>query len=220
MTRGFFITGTDTGAGKTYATCCLLHAFSARGLRALGMKPVASGSELQNGEFRNEDALLLQAASTIDVPYALINPYALREPTAPEIAARLDGATIALSAIQSAYAELAAQADIVLVEGVGGWLAPITEQIDQADIPRTLDLSVILVVGLKLGCLNHARLSVEAIRSRGFQLAGWLCSDVDPNLRFSEDYFAALERVMDAPLIGRIGHAHQQPELNISALFA
>jgi dethiobiotin synthetase len=218
MKQAFFITGTDTGAGKTYASCCLLRAFQQKGLRAVGMKPVASGSELHEGQWRNEDALNLQAASNVEAPYLWINPYALREPTAPEIAARLDDVRVELSVIEAAYQKLSEAADVVLVEGVGGWLAPITEQIDQPDIPSALNLPVVLVVGLKLGCLSHARLSVEAIRSRGFQLRGWICNEVDADLRFNEDYFLALQRVMDAPFIGRIQYGSDNPVFDLEGL--
>lgn len=215
---GIFITGTDTGIGKTWCTAALLRALNASGQRALGMKPVASGCESTAQGLRNEDALALQAAGAFTADYADINPFALREPTAPEIAARLDGVDISLAPIQAAYQRLAVQADIVLVEGVGGWLAPVTERMDQADIARALSLDVVLVVGLRLGCLNHARLSVEAIRARGFRLRGWIANEVDPEMGWREEYFSALCRVMDAPLIGRVGFRQTQAVFDLSAL--
>jgi dethiobiotin synthetase len=204
---GYFITGTDTGAGKTFATCALLRATQAGGRRALGMKPVASGCHWTERGWRNEDALALLAHGSAAVDYALVNPYALPAATAPEIAASLAGTEIELAPILAAHAALAKQADLVFVEGVGGWLAPLSATLDQPALARTLGLPVILVVGLRLGCLNHARLSTRAILADGFALAGWIASDVDPTLEFSGEYFEALRRVLPVPLLGRLPHA-------------
>lgn len=206
MTPAFFVTGTDTGAGKTFASTVLLHALRRQGLRAVGMKPVASGSEETPEGLRNEDALALQVASDPRPDYALVNPWALREPTAPEIAARLDGVTVTLPPIREAFEALKANADVVLVEGVGGFLAPIRDDFDQCELPRALGLPVLLVVGLKLGCINHARMTVEAIMARGFPLLGWLASDVEPAMLFPDDYFEALKAALPAPCLGRLPH--------------
>lgn len=207
MTRAFFVTGTDTGAGKTFTSTVLLHALRQRGLRAVGMKPVASGSEPTPEGLRNEDALALRAASDPSPLYALVNPFALREPTAPEIAARLDGVQVELPPIAAAFAQLAAQADVVLVEGVGGFLAPIREGLDQCELPRALGLPVLLVVGLKLGCINHARLTLEAVQARGFPVLGWIASEVEPTMLFPDDYFEALKAALPVPCLGRLPHA-------------
>lgn len=207
MSTAFFVTGTDTGAGKTFTSTVLLHALRQRGLRAVGMKPVASGSEATPEGLRNEDALALQAGSDPRPDYALVNPWALREPTAPEIAARLDGVVVTMPPIVSAFEALTAQADVVLVEGVGGFLAPVNAELDQCELPRALGLPVLLVVGLKLGCINHARLSVEAICSRGFALLGWIASDVEPTMLFPDDYFDALKAALPVPCFGRLPHA-------------
>jgi dethiobiotin synthetase len=207
MTTAFFVTGTDTGAGKTFASTVLLHAFRQRGLRAVGMKPIASGSEATPEGLRNEDALALQAASEPRPDYALVNPWALREPTAPEIAARLDGVEVTLPPIEAAFAALKAQADVVLVEGVGGFLAPVNACIDQCDLPRVLGLPVLVVVGLKLGCINHARMTLEAVMARGFEVLGWVASDVEPTMLFPDDYFEALKIALPAPCLGRLPHA-------------
>src|SRR5690606_19040183 len=162
VARGVLVTGTDTGAGKTVASVALLHALRARGLRASGMKPVASGCAATPDGLRNEDALALQAASDPVPDYADLNPFALPEPLAPELAARDAGVDMALPAILQAHARIAARADVVVVEGVGGWMAPLAAGLMQADLVRALDLPVVLVVGLRLGCLNHAALAARA----------------------------------------------------------
>jgi dethiobiotin synthetase len=203
---GYFITGTDTGAGKTFATCALLQAARAAGKRALGMTPVASGCQWTEHGWRNDDALALLAHGSAAVDYARVNPYALPAATAPEIAAALAGVEIELAPILAAHASLSAQADLVFVEGVGGWLAPLSATLDQPALARALGLPVILVVGLRLGCLNHARLSTRAIVADGFVLAGWIAVDVDPALEFAGEYFEALRRVLPAPLLGRLPH--------------
>ena len=154
-----YVTGTDTGIGKTLASCALLHALRGHGLRAVGMKPVASGCERVDGEWKNADALALQAAGGAGIAYADINPFALEHPLAPELAAREAGVEVALEPILAAHARLAQQADALIVEGVGGWAAPLSATLMQADLVRALQLPVLLVVGLRLGCLNHALLA-------------------------------------------------------------
>jgi dethiobiotin synthetase len=204
---GYYITGTDTGAGKTFATCALLLAARASGRTALGMKPVASGCTWTEAGWRNDDALALLAHGSHAPDYADANPYALPAATAPEIAAALAGVEVELAPILAAHRRLAAQADVVLVEGVGGWLAPLSATLDQPALARALGLPVILVVGLRLGCLNHARLSALAIRADGATLAGWIACDTDPTLEFAGEYFEALQRVLPAPLLGRLPQA-------------
>lgn len=202
---GVFVTGTDTGAGKTTASVALLHALRARGLRAVGMKPLASGCERDDdGRWRNEDALALQAASDPRPAYDDVNPFALPLPVAPEFAAREAGIEVSMEPILAAHARLAARADFVLVEGVGGWLAPLAATLDQVDLVRALDLPVVLVVGLRLGCLNHARLSVRAIEADGVRLAGWIASEVDPRMDRRDDNFEALRARLPAPCLGRL----------------
>jgi dethiobiotin synthetase len=203
---GYYLTGTDTGAGKTFATCALLQAARAAGGTALGMKPVASGCTWTEAGWRNDDALALLAHGSQPLDYAQVNPYALPAATAPEIAAALAGVEIELAPILAAYAGLSARAGTVLVEGVGGWLAPLSATLDQPVLARALGLPVILVVGLRLGCLNHARLTARAIRADGCALAGWIASDVDPDLEYAGEYFEALQRVLPAPLLGRLPH--------------
>lgn len=195
----YFITGTDTGAGKTFASVALLHALRAGGARAVGMKPVASGCEATADGLRNEDALALQAASDPRPAYALVNPYALPEPTAPQIAAERAGVHVRLGPMLDAYRALQAMSDQVVVEGVGGWLAPMADDLEQADLARALDLPVILVVGLKLGCLNHARLSARAIQADGCRLHGWIGSNVEG---LEPRYIELVARAMPVPCLG------------------
>lgn len=204
--QSFFVTGTDTGAGKTFASTTLLHALRGRGRRAIGMKPVASGCERTADGWRNEDALALLAASEPRPAYADLNPYALPEPLAPEIAAREAGVTLALPPIVAAYERLRAQADVVVVEGVGGWAAPLSASLDQRDLVRALRLPVVLVVGMRLGCLNHARLTARAIRADGAELIGWIANEVDPDMARRDENFELLKARIEAPCWGRLAH--------------
>lgn len=202
-----YVTGTDTGAGKTHASCALIHALRNGGRRVVGMKPVASGCDSLAGEWRNDDAIALQAASDPRPPYALVNPYALPAATAPQIAAAQAGVQVRLEPMLAAYEVLRQQADAVVVEGVGGWLAPLAEGLEQADLARTLRLPVVLVVGMKLGCLNHARLTARAIAADGLVLRGWIASSVDPDLAYPEDYFQQVATALPVPCLGRLPYA-------------
>lgn len=217
MTAGFYITGTDTGIGKTVASVALVHALRARGLRAAGMKPVASGCEFVDGAWRNEDALALQSASDPQPAYADVNPYALPAATAPELASREAGVEIALAPIASAYRRLAARADAVVVEGVGGWSAPLSAKLDQLDVALALDTPAVLVVGLKLGCISHARLAARAIQADGVRLVGWIGNDVDPALAQADEYFALLAPRIPAPCLGRLPYASDPGAAELSA---
>ena len=199
-----YVTGTDTGIGKTLASCALLHALRGHGLRAAGMKPVASGCERIDGAWRNADALALQAAGAPGIAYADINPFALAHPLAPELAARDAGVEVALPPILDAHARLAQAHDAVVVEGVGGWAAPLSATLMQADLVRALRLPVVLVVGLRLGCINHALLTAEAVRARGLPLAGWVANTVDAAMAHGADNLAALEAGLSAPLLGHV----------------
>ncbi|MGO4222454.1 dethiobiotin synthase [Lysobacter sp. TAF61] len=201
---GWFITGTDTGIGKSLASATLLHALRGRGLRAVGMKPLASGCEVTCDGLRNEDALLLQAASAPRPDYDDVNPYALLQPLAPELAAADAGVTVRLEPILDAHARLAAMADAVVVEGVGGWAAPLSATVDQADLVRALKLPVVMVVGLRLGCINHARLTARAIAADGLQLAGWIGNDIDPHMARADDNFTLLRQRLPIPCWGRL----------------
>jgi len=206
VTRGVYITGTDTGIGKTTVSCELLLALRARGLRAVGMKPVASGCERTADGWRNDDALRLLAASDPRPDYALVNPYALPDPTAPELAARDVGIAIELDPLRVAFDALAASSDVVVVEGVGGWAAPLSAQLDQVELARVFGIPVLLVVGLRLGCINHARLTASAIRDDGLHLLGWIGNAVDMDFRRSDETIAILDRVIAAPRLGLLPH--------------
>ena len=204
--NSYYITGTDTGIGKSVASAALLHALRARGLRAVGMKPVASGCEATGQGWRNGDALALQQASDPMPAYADVNPYALPHPLAPELAAADAGVTIELAPIVSAYARLELTADAVIVEGVGGWAAPLTARLDQLDVVRALKLPVLMVVGLRLGCINHARLTARAIAADGVALGGWIANDIDPAMLRADDNFGLLSQRLAAPCLGRMPH--------------
>jgi len=202
LADGVFISGTDTGVGKTVASCALLHALRAQGLRAVGMKPLASGCSRTDAGWRNEDALALQAASDPVPPYDDVNPYALPEPLAPEIAAREAGFAVSLAPMLEAHARLQRQADSVVVEGVGGWMAPLASELMQADLVRALRVPVVLVVGLRLGCLNHAYLSARAIAGDGCELVGWIGTHIDPAMARIDDNRALLADRLPAPCLG------------------
>ncbi len=202
-----YVTGTDTGIGKTFASCVLLHALRQRGGRAVGMKPVASGCEWTAEGLRNEDARALMAASAPRPAYADLNPYALPLPLAPELAAAAAGVTVALAPIQAAFGRLQAQSDTVVVEGVGGWLAPLSGSLDQADLVHALHLPVVMVVGLRLGCLNHARLTAAAIAASGATCIGWIGNEVDPQMARIDDNMLLLRARLPMPCLGRLPFA-------------
>lgn len=207
MTRGIFVTGTDTGVGKTVASCALLLALRAQGRAAVGMKPVASGCDLEGDAWRNADALALIEASAVRCDYTLHNPWALPAATAPQLAARDEGVQVTMAPILAGYQRLAEEADTVVVEGVGGWAAPLADGLDQADLVRALDLPVVMVVGLRLGCLSHARLTARAIEADGCRLAGWIGNAVDPHFDRREDYIGLLRDALPAPCLGVLPHA-------------
>ena len=201
-----YVTGTDTGIGKTRASCALLRSFALAGKRAIGMKPVASGCEVTAHGLRNDDALQLIAAGNVTAPYADINPYAFADPIAPHLAAADEGVAIDLQTIFEAYRRLRQASDVVVVEGVGCWCAPLGAQGMQADLVRALELPVVLVVGLRLGCLNHALLSVRAIEADGCTLAGWIGNRIDADMLRAEGNIDTLKSRIDAPLLGILEH--------------
>lgn len=200
--RGVFIAGTDTGIGKTYVSCALLQALRAAGFRACGMKPVASGCEPTPDGLRSDDALALIAASDPPPDYATCNPYAFAEAVSPHLAAAMENVEITMTPIAEAYTRLRTQTEIVIVEGVGGWLAPLSETLYANAIPQALRLPVILVVGLRLGGLNHARLSARAILADGSELLGWIGNRIDPEMAMVEENLDTLRRVLPAPCLG------------------
>lgn len=207
VARGVFVAGTDTGIGKTLAACALLRGFAARGLRVVGMKPVAAGAVRRGGVWHNDDVARLHAESNVEAPQEWRNPYCFAPPIAPHIAAREAGVAIRMAVIAKSYAGLARRADIVVVEGVGGLLVPLGRAFDAADIPLQLGLPVVLVVGLRLGCLSHALLTVEALRARGLRLAGWIANRIDPDMARAAQNLQTLRARLRAPLLGTIPHA-------------
>jgi dethiobiotin synthetase len=204
--RSVYITGTDTGIGKTRVSAAWLHALRGVGLASVGMKPVASGCERTAGGWRNEDDLALLAASAAPPAYEDVNPYALPLPLAPELAARDAGVDIRLDRVVAAYQRLQGRADAVVVEGVGGWAAPLSASLMQVDVVRALALPVVLVVGLRLGCLNHALLSARAIAADGCRLLGWVGNAIDPGMACREEHRAMLGARIDAPCLGWLPH--------------
>jgi dethiobiotin synthetase len=196
---GYFITGTDTGVGKTLVAVALTRALVARGLRTAVMKPVAAGALATPDGPRNDDALALSGASNVDAPYEEVNPWLLATPASPHLAARADGVSIDVETILAAYRRLAARADVVLVEGAGGWLAPISATATMADIAASLGLPIILVVGMRLGCLNHALLTRDAIRARALPFGGWIANKLGAEMPFAMANIDTLTRRFAAP---------------------
>ena len=205
-TKAVFVTGTDTGVGKTHASVALVCAHRALGRRAAGMKPVASGCRATPEGLRNEDAEALIAASVPAPAYALCNPYAFEPAIAPHLAARERGVEITVEPIVAAFVTIAADADRIIVEGVGGWMVPLSETAMQADLVRALAIPVVLVVGLRLGCINHALLSARAIVDDGCMLAGWIANRLDPAMAVADASLATLRARIAAPLLGVLSH--------------
>lgn len=197
------MTGTDTGVGKTLVACALLSALAGRGLRVVGMKPVAAGAEPAARGLRNEDVEQLVAAGNVIAPRELVNPYCFEPPIAPHIAAERAGVAIELDRIEASFRTLAGLADAVIVEGAGGFRVPLGPDADTAQLAARLALPVVLVVGMRLGCLNHALLTAEAIAARGLRLAGWIANQVDAHMVAADDNVRALEALIAAPMLAR-----------------
>ncbi len=204
----WFVTGTDTGVGKTFITCAMLLALRDQGIKAIGMKPVSAGTDADG---KNDDVEQLLAAASVDTPRELVNPYLFQPAIAPHIAAAEAGRRIDIEHIVAACTSLRAMADVVLVEGVGGFCVPLGPHCDTADLVEKLGLPVILVVGMRLGCINHALLSQQAIAARDLKLAGWVANRIDPEMSRFEENLAALKERLAAPLLGVIP-ANSSPE--------
>lgn len=227
----YFIAGTDTEIGKTLASCGLLKAFAARGRSTAAMKPIAAGAEQDvDGVWRNEDAEALAANVTVAVPRALSTPYLLHEPAAPHLVARQAGVTMDIAHIVQCHRAIVQRAEVTIVEGVGGYRVPLNDEQDTGDLARALDLPVILVVGVRLGCISHALLTAEAIGNSGLHLAGWIANTVDPSMRLQPQNIDTLRdrlaRHHGAPLLGTIPRlteptgAQAAPWLDIAPLLA
>jgi dethiobiotin synthetase len=203
---GCFVTGTDTGVGKTLVAAALLHALAAHHPRVAGMKPVAAGVVRMGEAWVSEDVVALRAASTCEVPPELDNPILLPDALSPHIAAGRAGVRIDIDHLVACYRELARRADAVVVEGAGGFHVPLSQSTTGADLAQALALPVVLVVGVRLGCLNHALLTAEAIRARGLALAGWVANRIDPQMPAQDDNIAWLRRQLAAPLLADIAY--------------
>lgn len=205
--RGLFVAGTDTGVGKTRVTLGLIRALRQEGVRANGMKPIASGMIEKNGAFINEDAHAIAELSLGIADRSDINPYCFDWAVSPHIAAERAGIVVDLAHIVSAYARLARTCDAVVVEGTGGWLTPIGQDATMADVVGALQLPVVLVVGLRLGCLNHALLSAQAIGNAGASLLGWIGSVIDPAMPALAENLDTLQRRLPAPQLALLPYA-------------
>jgi dethiobiotin synthetase len=200
MTKGIFVTGTDTGVGKTVVAAGLVRLLARQGRRVIGLKPVASGAERTPEGLRNPDALALAAEGTIRVPYALTNPYCFEPPIAPHLAAVEAGVEVPLDDLIRWYGQAAADAEVAIVEGAGGWRVPLHPDGFLSDLPESLGLGVIVVVGLRLGCLNHARLTLEAIEHTGrCPVLGWIGNRIDPGYERLDDNLETLARLLGGP---------------------
>ena len=224
---GFFITGTDTGVGKTFATCALMHALRLRDIVVAPMKPIAAGVTTSaaakinfNGTSINEDVALMMEASGHRFPLHAVNPYCFREAIAPHIAARHENIEVDLSVIRIAYRQLSESAAVVLVEGAGGFLVPLSDSESMALIPSALQLPVVVVVGMRLGCINHALLTVEAIRARGLTLAGWIASTCNGTMNAHDENLSTLKRLIEAPLLGELPHFQSGDTLQAARIAA
>jgi dethiobiotin synthetase len=216
LRRGIFVTGTDTHVGKTYVTCALLRAAQSKKARALAMKPVASGCIVTEQGLRNHDALQLIESMGEDAPsYDLVNPYALREPIAPHIAAKNMNVQIDIEVIRSAYEKLSVHADYRFVEGAGGWSVPLNEHMLFSSIPIELDLSVLLVVGIRLGCINHAILSARSIQHEGLDRVGWIANQIDPALPHTEGVIDAVSQWLGEAPMAVLPYAEQGPSTRV-----
>ena len=202
----WFVTGTDTEIGKSLCSATLLHAFAAQSKRVAGMKPIAAGAIWAGDHWHNDDVALITAASNVEIAPELVCPYLLHEAVAPHIAAAGEGISFDLRHIGSCLEQIRQQADITIVEGVGGFRVPLTESHDTADLAVQLNLPVILVVGMRLGCISHSLLTVEAIQARGLHLAGWIANQIDPGMRHANANLEALKARIPAPLLGHIPH--------------
>ncbi|MDE2599412.1 MAG: dethiobiotin synthase [Rhodocyclaceae bacterium] len=202
--NAWFVTGTDTEIGKSLCSAALLHAFAAQGKKVAGMKPIAAGAVWAGDHWHNDDVALITAASNVSIAPELVCPYLLHEPVAPHIAAAGEGIAFDLDHIAHSLEKIRGQSEITVVEGVGGFRVPLTDDKDTADLAVQLNLPVILVVGMRLGCISHSLLTVEAIQARGLRLVGWIANQIDPGMRHAAANLETLQTRIPAPLIGRI----------------
>jgi dethiobiotin synthetase len=209
MRQGLFVTGTDTGVGKTLAACAIIHALRTRGRRPVPMKPIAAGAVERDGKLVNEDTVRLLAAAGLDASWSdAVTPVLLRQAVAPHIAADNEGRAITLGFLPPALTHLASAGDCLVAEGVGGFRVPLGARLDTVDLARAIGLPVVLVVGLRLGCLNHALLSGDAVRAARLRLVGWIANAIDPHMAARDENVAALRERLRAPLLGVLPYVH------------
>lgn len=209
--KSVFVTGTDTGIGKTRVSCALMQQLIADGYRVVGMKPVASGAHSEQGQLVNDDALQLMAVANVSAPYNWINPYCFAPPISPHLAALETATPILLENILYAYHRLASIADVIVVEGIGGWAVPINASQTMADVAVALNLPAVMIVGMRLGCLNHAVLTAANIRQTTIPLKGWVANALDPDMLALSGNIDTLKTMLPAPLLGVMPyHMHTQ----------
>ncbi len=209
MANAYFITGTDTGVGKTLVTCALMQLAHEQGKKVGAMKPIAAGADKTASGWMNDDVVHLKNNLTVEIAAEDLNPYCFREAIAPHIAAAKENITVDFDKIIQSLEKMTAQADWVFVEGAGGFKVPLSDNLDMADLAVALKLPVILVVGMRLGCLNHALLTQDAIRARGLALAGWVANTLDPAMPVFTENIAALKQRLNAPLLGIVPYLPQ-----------
>lgn len=217
MKMGLFITGTDTGVGKTLIATALVHGFAQADRRVVGMKPVAAGASLQDGQLLNDDVAQLIVASNVKANLAHINPYVFESPIAPHIAAAQAGISMSIPKLKLDFEVLANAADVVVVEGAGGFLVPLNDTEDMADLAVALGLPIVLVVGMRLGCLNHALLTAAAIEARGLRLAGWVANSIDPQMTNFAENLDSLNQRISAPCLGIVPYSTEVDFRQVSA---
>ena len=204
LPKALFVTGTDTDCGKTLVASALIHAYRKEGYRVVGMKPVASGSGWHNGELVNEDVEALKLASNVELPAEIVNPYIFEPAISPHFAAAQAGIEIDQGRILKAFAACQAAADVVVVEGAGGWRVPLGNHLDIASLARSMDIPVLMVTGLKLGCINHTLLSFEDIRAKGCDLVAWVANLIDKDYQFVDQTIATIQSKSDTRLLAQI----------------
>ena len=205
--QGYFITGTDTHVGKTWVTVALMRMFKQQGLSVVGMKPVAAGCEWQQGQWKNEDALLIQENASVSLPYDHINPYAFKLPISPHLAC--EGKKVDINVLQENLEKLKQQVDVVLVEGAGGWFSPLCETFDNASLAKIMQLPVIMVVAVRLGCINHALLTWQSIQASAVECAGWVAVKIDNQMLQADENIQYLQKQIDVPLMGVLPHLNR-----------
>lgn len=217
MARGFFITGTDTDVGKTTIALGLMAALQQQGLKVAAMKPVAAGCDRTPQGLRNADAVLLRQQASIELPYDVVNPYAFEAAIAPHLAAQQSTIAMDIDSVVQAFQQISAQADVVIVEGAGGWLVPFTEQLTMADVALALDLPVITVVGLRLGCISHALLTAESIQAHGLDPKAWVANTLSADMPFQQENIETLTQRLPGRRLGVVPFKHQATADSVAA---